>query len=200
MVGWILDLRFFTRETSFQTLLSLVPAIYLQDFESLETRGNLALEGTMKGIMKDSLLPDATLKLAVADGYFAYPDLPKDVSDVQISLLVNYDGKEMDRTTVDLERFHLLLGGNPFDMKLHVDHPVSDMHVSGAVNGIIDFTTLRDVVPMEDLDLEGRLTADLALDTRMSYHRTGTVRGGGPGWKTGDRGGPRGGTGYSGAC
>jgi len=164
-----MDLQYFSRETSFQTLLSLVPAIYLTDFASLETRGNLQLEGTVKGTMKDSILPDATLKLAVTDGYFAYPNLPKDVSDVQLSLNVNYRGTDMDATTVDLERFHFLLGGNPFEMKLTVDHPVSDMAVAGEASGLIDFATLKEVVPMEDLALTGRLETDLRWDTRMSY-------------------------------
>lgn len=165
----ITDLSFFTRETSFRTLLSMVPAIYLQDFESLETRGSLALNGTVKGVMKDSVLPNATLKLAVSDGYFSYPDLPKDVSDVQVNLTVNYDGSNMDATTVKLERFHLLLGGNPFDISLDMDHPFSDMHVAGMVRGMIDFATLKDIIPMEDLELSGKLEADLSWDTKMSF-------------------------------
>ncbi len=163
------DIHFFTRETSFQTLLSMVPAIYLQDFESLETSGKLALEGTVEGVMKDSIMPDATLKLSVTDGFFSYPDLPKDVSDVQINLDVNYKGSDMDATTVNMDKFHMLLGGNPFDMTLQVDHPFSDMHVAGMVKGMIDFATLSDIVPMEDLDLSGRLDTDLSWDTRMSF-------------------------------
>ncbi|MFH0755708.1 MAG: AsmA-like C-terminal region-containing protein [Bacteroidota bacterium] len=164
-----MDLRFFTRETSFQTLLSMVPAIYLKDFESLEARGTLGLEGTIKGVMLDSLLPDARISLEVSDGYFSYPDLPKDVSDVQIRLVANYNGKEMDQSTVDLERFHLLLGGNPFEVMLHVDHPISDMHVAGSVKGVIDFASLKDVVPLEGVEMEGKMTANLDLDTRMSF-------------------------------
>ena len=142
-----MDLKFFSRETSFQTLLSLVPAIYMKDFETLKTSGNLQLDGTVSGVMKDTILPDATFNLQVTDGYFAYPDLPKDVSDVQISLQVNYKGADMDETTVDLDQFHLLLGGNPFDISLKVDHPISDMHVAGAAKGRIDFATLKDDPP-----------------------------------------------------
>ena len=164
-----LDLSFFSRETSFRTLLSLVPAIYLQDFEALNTSGNLQLEGRVTGIMKDSILPDITLRLMVTDGYFAYPDLPKDVSDVQLTLDVDYKGANMDATTVNLERFHLLLGGNPFDMNLTIDHPVSDMHVAGEAKGRIDFASLKDIVPMEDVTMEGKLETDLRWDTRMSY-------------------------------
>jgi hypothetical protein len=163
------DIRFFTRETSFRTLLSMVPAIYLSDFEALETSGSLALDGTVTGIMKDSIMPDATLNLTVSNGFFSYPDLPKDVSDVQIALKVNYSGANMDATTVSLDRFHLLLGGNPFDMSMQVATPFSDMHVAGMVKGMIDFATLKDIVPMEELNLAGRLDTDLRWDTKMSY-------------------------------
>jgi hypothetical protein len=164
-----MDLRFFSRRTSFESLLSMVPAIYLREFSTLKTGGNLQLEGTVKGIMKDTILPDATLDLVVSDGYFAYPELPKEVTDVQIELHADYRGTDMDRSTVDLKKFHLLLGGNPIDLSLRVANPVSDMLVEGLARGVVDFSTLRDVVPLEDIELRGRLETDLRWDTRMSY-------------------------------
>jgi hypothetical protein len=163
------DIRFFSRETSFGTLLSMVPAIYLSDFESLESSGTLALDGTVTGVMKDSIMPDATVNLSVKDGFFSYPDLPKEVTDVQVDLKVNYSGANMDATTVSIDQFHLLLGGNPFDMRMQIATPFSDMHVAGMMKGMIDFATLKDVVPMEEVNLSGRLDADLQWDTRMSY-------------------------------
>jgi len=164
-----MDLKVFSRETSFKTILSLVPAVYLQDFESLETSGSLLLDARVTGIMKDSIMPDATLDLQVKDGYFSYPDLPKDVSDVQLLLNVDYRGSDMDASVVDLKQFHLLLGGNPFDLSMQMDHPVSDMHVAGRAQGMIDFASLKDIVPMEDMSLEGRLDTDIMWDTRLSY-------------------------------
>ncbi|MCK4990483.1 MAG: hypothetical protein KAS29_08360, partial [Bacteroidales bacterium] len=119
--------------------------------------------------MKDSIMPDATLDLQVKDGYFSYPDLPKDVSDVQLLLNVDYRGSDMDASVVDLKQFHLLLGGNPFDLRMQVDHPVSDMHVAGRAQGMIDFASLQDVVPMEDMSLKGRLDTDIKWDTKLSY-------------------------------
>lgn len=164
-----MDLKFFSLETDFQTLLSLVPAIYLQDFETLTASGSMQFDGAVTGIMKDSILPDVKLNLQVKDGYFAYPDLPKDVSDVQISLNVDYRGADMDATRVELKQFHLLLGGNPFDLSMLVDHPVSDMHVAGKANGTIDFASLQDIIPMEEMRMEGRLDADIRWDTKLSY-------------------------------
>lgn len=164
-----MDLKLFSRETSFKTLLSLVPAIYLQDFEALETRGNLQLDASVQGIMQDSILPDVKLNLQVRDGYFAYPDLPKDVSDVQISLHVDYRGEHRDASVVDLERCHFLLGGNPFELSMRADHPFSDMHVAGRAEGSIDFASLKEVIPMEDVILDGRLETRLSWDALMSH-------------------------------
>jgi hypothetical protein len=163
-----MDLHIFSRETAFKTLLSLVPVIYMQDFEALETRGSLQLDAKVRGTMKDSILPDASLDLQVRDGYFAYPDFPKEVSDVQISLHVDYRGEDMDATVVDLKQLHFLLGGNPFDLYMRVDHPLSDMHVAGRAEGIIDFTSLKEVVPLEEVQLDGRLEAKLSWDALMS--------------------------------
>jgi hypothetical protein len=163
-----MDLKISSLETSFKTLLSVVPAIYLREFESLETRGNLQLDAHVDGTLNESVLPDVDLNLQVKDGYFAYPDLPGDVSDVQISLQVDFKGEDEDASVVDLEKFHFLLGGNPFDLNMQVDHPLSDMHVAGRAEGIIDFATLKDVIPIEDVDLEGRLETHLVWDAFMS--------------------------------
>ena len=74
---------------------------YTGSAEALEAKGSLVREGERKGVRRDSLMPDALLRLELSDGYFSYPDLPKDVSDVQIGLVVNYNGTDADLTTID---------------------------------------------------------------------------------------------------
>ncbi len=166
--GVELDLHFLTRETTFQTLLSLVPAIYLNDYESITTRGQFALEGGVQGTLRDSILPDLNLLLMVKDGYFAYPDLPRDVSDVQMNLAVEFRGEDRDASVVDIERLHLNLGGDPFDLKLSVAHPFSDMRVAGEALGTINFASIGDVMPLEDIQMQGLMEADLRWDARIS--------------------------------
>jgi cell division septum initiation protein DivIVA len=163
-----LDLHFLTGETSFKTFLSLIPAIYLNDFESLRTEGMFTLEGSIDGTLTDTLLPDMTIALQVTDGSFAYPDLPMDVSDVQISLHAVYKGKDADDSRVDIEKIHFLLGDNPFDLRMSIAHPISDMHVAGLAVGTIDFSNMQDILTLEDISLSGRLESDLKWDTRIS--------------------------------
>lgn len=163
-----MNLRVFSKETSFKTLLSMVPAIYLQDYPSIEASGNLVLQGEVTGLMKDTIYPDARLTLEVSDGSFSYPELPEEVSDIQIRLNVDYRGADMDATRLELEKFHMLLAGNPIDVQMLVENPFSDMHVAGHARGRIDLTSLHKVMPLEDIRIGGLLESDLRWDTRLS--------------------------------
>ena len=62
------DIKFKTPQTSFKTLLSLIPAMYMKDYKDLKANGEFALSGSAKGIYSDadSTLPD------VAHCYFGY--------------------------------------------------------------------------------------------------------------------------------
>ncbi len=162
------DLRYFSKETSFKTILSMIPAIYTQDFAGLKTSGKLSLEGTAKGTYNDSEVPSVNLALLINDGYFAYPDLPKSVDKVNVDMKLFYDGVNEDNTKVDINKFHLEIAGNPFDMQLHIITPMSDMQMNGLFKGKIDLGSLADVVPMEDALMSGVITSDISFMGKMS--------------------------------
>jgi len=54
-------------------------------------------------------------------------------------------------------------------MQVKIATPFSDMQVAGMIRGMIDFASLQDIVPMEDLNLSGRLDTDMQWNTRMSF-------------------------------
>jgi hypothetical protein len=164
----ITDISFKTGNTSFKTLLSLIPAIYMQDFQDIQTKGTLALNGSVKGTMSEETLPSAIVNLQVNDAMFNYPDLPEAVKDINIDLNVDFDGANQDQTEVHLKKFHLAMAGNPFDMKMDITTPMSDPQVNGAVNGRIDFEKIKNIVPMTDIKLSGLLTAKLDFGGKVS--------------------------------
>ena len=165
-------IRFATKETSFKSLLSLVPAIYMNDFSDLTTEGSLALDGSVEGVYYekdgDTLYPNARLNLRVKDASFAYPDLPEQVRAVNIDVQVAADGTHPDLTTIDVNRFSWQLGENPFRAELHVRHPVSDPEVKGVMTGRIDLGTLNDALALDSTEMSGIITTDLKIAGRMS--------------------------------
>ena len=162
------DMSFATRETSFKSLLSMVPAIYMKDFEEVETNGQMTLSGSIKGKMTEEHTPSADLKLLVENAMFNYPELPKSAQNIHIDVGVHYDGVQNDNSVVDVNTFHLELGDNPVDFKMHMITPVSDPQVNAELQASIDFSTLADVIPLEDMNLAGFLDANIDLMGRMS--------------------------------
>ncbi len=162
------DVKFGTRKTSFKSLLSMVPAIYLEGFEELKTAGNLALSGDIKGTYNENQMPLANIKLVVEDAMFQYPDLPKAVENINIDLSVFYDGVINDNTKVDLNKFHLELAENPFDIAIHIRTPFSDPHIQGAIDAHVVLNTLADALPMDGMNLDGEIIADIDMAGNMS--------------------------------
>jgi len=146
----------------------MVPAIYMQGFEELKTAGNLALKGDVKGIYNETQMPLVNLQLLVENAMFQYPDLPKAVENVNIDLLVFYDGVVNDNTKVDLNKFHVEVAQNPFDIMMHLRTPFSDPYIEATLDGHIILKTLADVVPMEDSNIDGEITADVDIAGNLS--------------------------------
>ena len=164
------DIVFDAPETSFKSLLSLVPVFYMKGYEDLAASGTVSLEGAVRGIYSeaDSTLPDVTLNLQVNDGVISYPALPEKITAINISGRVQTDGREMDNTTVDVSRFHFELAGNPFDMSLKLATPISDPSVAAAAKGKIDLAKLQQAIPLDSISLNGLMNISLDLAGKMS--------------------------------
>jgi len=163
-----LDMAFATKETSFKSLLSMVPAVYMKDFEDVETDGELALNGTIKGSMTEDHTPSADISLKVDNARFVYPDLPKSAENIKIDVDVHFDGIQNDNSVIDVNTFHVELGDNPVDLEAHMITPISDPQLNAILTANINFATLSDVIPMDDVSLKGILDARLDVMGKMS--------------------------------
>ena len=163
-----LDVSFGTKKTSFKSLLSMVPAIYMEGFEDLKTTGNLVLSGDIKGTYNETQMPLANIKLMVENARIQYPDLPKAVENINIDFTVFYDGVVNDNTKVDLNKFHLEMANNPFDISMHLKTPFSDPYIEATFNGHVVLSTLTDALPLENMSLNGEINADVEIAGNMS--------------------------------
>jgi hypothetical protein len=165
-----LDLAFNAPSTDFRHILSLVPAIYARDFQSVQTSGAIAVSGRVKGTYSDSAFPSFALNAKVDNGAFRYSDLPLPARDIFVDLAIANPGGDVDSTVVRLERFHVRVGRNPVDASMVLRTPVSDPDVDLRVTGKLDLADVRRTMKLEGIDeLSGTIAADAAVRTRMSY-------------------------------
>ena len=182
IAGWVampdttimdMDLKMDAPDVQFKDLLSLIPAIYTQDFEGLKADGTVKFNATLNGRMQGESYPAFDMQLAVADGKFQYPALPKSLNDIQINMAVNSAGGVLDNMLVDISKFHFNLGGNPFNIQLKVAHPMTDPNMNLSANGKLNLGMIKDIYPLDGMELNGELDADMAFAGAMSAIETG---------------------------
>ena len=165
-----LDLTFAALRSEFRDFLSLVPAIFMKDFASLQTEGFLSLDGFAKGIYNENQLPAFGLNLKVENGMFRYPQLPASVNNVMVSAAISNPGGDIDHTVVDIPSFSMVVAGNPVSARMNLRTPVSDPQVDAAVKGKLNLAQVGDFYPLEaGTTLRGLIDADLQVRGRMSY-------------------------------
>ncbi len=166
----VTDLTFSTGQTSFKTLLSLIPAFYLSGYEDLNASGDFTLEGSAKGVYSDadSTMPDVALKIDVINGLISYPSLPEKITNINLNSSLFVDGKDFDGTTVDVSKFHMELAGNPFDMRFTLKTPISDPDFTASLLGKIDLGALQNAMPSDSISMAGLLDMAVEMAGKLS--------------------------------
>jgi len=164
-----MDMALDTQELTFKQLLSLVPALYKKDYKALKATGDLQFFASAKGDWTDTDYPAFTMKLDVKNGSFNYPDLPAAVTDVFVDLHLGHEPGSLDKTVLDINRFHMAMAGQPIDATFHQATPLSDPAVDASLRGTVDLGLVKNVYPLDKgQDLKGTIKADLHVKGRLS--------------------------------
>ncbi|GBU08360.1 membrane protein [Bacteroidales bacterium] len=163
-----MDIKLNAPSTQFKDVLSMVPALYAKDFKDIKTSGEATLSASIKGKMTETLLPAFDVRLMANKAMFQYPSLPKAVTNIAIRMDISNPGGSADNTLIDISKFHFEIAGNPFDITLKASHMVSDATIALSAIGHLDLDMIKEVYPLEDMEMTGKLDANLKFAARMS--------------------------------
>lgn len=164
-----MDLKWNAKKNEIAQFLSLIPAVYASDMKDLQTKGKLTLNGFVKGIYNDKLMPAFGLNLLLENAWFKYSALPAPMEDLQMKLAISNPDGEPDHTKIDLEKLHWLLQGDAFDAKLLALTPITDPYVDAVLKGSINLGNIAKLVPLpQGTKLAGNLVADVMAKGNMS--------------------------------
>lgn len=169
----LVDMKLAAKETSFKTILALVPDYIMKDVPGLKMDGTLDLFANIKGEYIDlSHIPALDVAFRINNGVIKYPDLPKSLNDINVDLTIKNPGGNADLTTVDLSKFHFELGNNPFDALLKVTTPISNATIDAMLKGTVNLSSLKEALPLDSISLAGIINADLSIATDMKAIET----------------------------
>lgn len=164
-----MDIKFDAPSTDFADILSLVPTIFTQDFAKIKTSGSAMFNGFVKGTYTPEQMPAYAVHLGVKNGFFQYPDLPKPVKNIQLTVNVTNPDGVPDHTLVDVPQAHLEMDESPVDFRLMIKTPVSDLYLDAAAKGKLDLSKVSQFVKFDKgTSLTGLLDADLKARGYMS--------------------------------
>ncbi len=166
--GYNIDLAMKANQADFKSLLAMVPDIFKDKMEGLKTEGKFEMTAFAKGVFKGENYPEFGAKLNVPDASIQYADLPESVDNIKIHAVLNHPQGDLDLLTFDVNKFTFEVAKNPFAATFHVKKPMSDLLLSGTAKGILDFKNMKKAIPMEDVDIAGKVDMDMQINGRYA--------------------------------
>ncbi|HZW69577.1 MAG TPA: AsmA-like C-terminal region-containing protein [Hanamia sp.] len=164
-----MDIKFNAPSTEFKTLLSLVPAIYNNDFSKIKTSGKAVFNGFVKGEYNSVKIPAYHINLNVENGFFQYPDLPQPVKNIGLAVKVDNPDGITDHTVIDVSKGHIEFGNDPFDFTLFLKNPVTVQYIEAALKGKLNLAQVTKFIKLSgDTKLSGLLDADVSAKGNLA--------------------------------
>ena len=157
----VVDFKFDAKQSDLKNFLSLIPAVYANNFKDMEASGKFSFNGTTKGVYNDTSLPSFDVNLMIKDGKMKYAGLPSAINNIQVKAQITNPDGITDHTVITIPAFHLAFGQAPIDGRLLVKTPISDPFIDMALKGKLDLKQLTTIFPMKDMILSGILDADV---------------------------------------
>ena len=159
-INTVIDLTFNTDDNSFRSLFSLVPEAYKKDYENIQTKGNLSLDGVVKGTLNETQTPTFNINLKVEEAMVKYPDLPSTLNNININLTAEEKTGNLDNLIVNIPQFVMDIGRSPFSLKGMIAG-LSKTRVDAEVKTNLNLTELSEALPLpQNMVLQGNLNID----------------------------------------
>ncbi len=166
--GYKMDFNFRSPSTAFKNILSLIPAFYKKDFNKITADGKATFEGYVKGFYRDSILPGYHMAMDIKDGSFKYTDLPKAIQQINFKAVVDNPDGQPDNLVVDITKGYLEMDKEPFDFRLLVKKPISNMYVDAAAKGKLNLSQVANYIKLENgSSLSGLMNADVNIKGKV---------------------------------
>jgi AsmA protein len=167
--GYQTDLSFAVKETSFKSLLSLLPGIYQKDMEGIDTKGEFSCSGFLRGVydVKDNKIPAFHIDLKVQDASFKYAALPKSVDNIDFDLVAeNLDGIP-ENSSYNLKTFHFEVDKKPVHGSIFVKGK-KNFSLNADIKFTADLAEFENIYPVKDLTLKGLITGEIKANGKYN--------------------------------
>jgi hypothetical protein len=163
------DITFKTPSTDFKNFLAVIPKEYSKDISNVETSGDFAIQGVVKGIVDDKHIPSFDIDITSNNASFKYPDLPQAVKNINIDTRIANETGLVENTFVDIKALDFQIAQDVFSAKAQIKNIMDNPLVNAKLKGRINLANLSNAYPFDmEAPLKGILDADLSTNFDMN--------------------------------
>lgn len=162
------DLHIKTKESDFENFLALVPPNYESYLKDIKTSGSAGITGHFKGFYFEENYPSLLLQLDISNGNFQYADFPEQIRNITADVAIAKPQGDLNLTEIKVNSAHAEIKNNPLDLTLKMNNLVEDPWFDGAFVGAINFDHLKDVLPLDSVNVAGIVDANLFVKGNYS--------------------------------
>lgn len=162
------DFQLNTPDSGFENLLALLPQKYRNDLKNIKTDGTFSFQLTTTGSYYQNHLPAFQAQLSVCNAGLQYAGLPEALQQINLDLNIHNPGGATETTEINLKQLSFLMDGNPFRMQLLVKNPRNPV-LQGGIKGTIGLGSLNNILPLQNIVLQGTITSDLVFQGEYAY-------------------------------
>lgn len=134
------------------------------DFEGVYSKG-IKVTRTLRKVSRDTIItsiPSFNLQGSLHNGYFKLSQLPKAIENVDIDFESSCLNSDYKNIAVNLSNVSLKAMDNYFTGRVYLKN-LSNYNVDADVKGNVDLETLREFLPITDIDVKGILKIDSSI-------------------------------------
>lgn len=162
------DLITYTMDAAINGNLNLEEMTSIFPIDGMSLKGSLAINATAKGRYDSiaGLIPAIDAKLVLANGYAKSTEYPAPIENINVNALIQNNSGNMNDFLVNLSQFGFELEEEQIQGEMKITD-FEKLNWDGAIKGGVDLKKIMAIFPMEDMNLEGRIQADIL--TKGSY-------------------------------
>ncbi|MFN8416338.1 MAG: AsmA-like C-terminal region-containing protein [Cytophagaceae bacterium] len=159
-----------TKKTDFESLVSLLPGMYKNQYNSFDASGKMSINGMVDGVIGnfDDTIPKFSVDIEIEKGFFQVQSLPFKADSINCDLEISNLNGHKDSTVYNLKYFHTTVDQHQID-----GHAL----IKGGKNKFVDIQLKGDfnlgnygkLMPLSYSDLKGDLFVDIQAKGILDY-------------------------------
>ncbi|WP_299682283.1 AsmA-like C-terminal region-containing protein [uncultured Dokdonia sp.] len=167
--GTAMDISFETPSSDFKNFLAIIPKAYATSLDGVQTGGDFRVSGKINGNATETTIPKLDIAIVSTNASFKYPDLPKQMNNINIDAKIKNDSGIVEDTYVSINTLNFKIDNDLFSANGKLRNLTTNILVNLAIKGTLDLANIGKVYPLDiGAPLQGKVIADMTTAFDMN--------------------------------